>query len=307
MRTKEEIEKILPTDSAQRKQALKSLEHSFSMYDYSGNHKPHPYETENLLDVISQRDMYVVDTNSEWKKECKLHPDKAFVISPALSREHPNTKDLILDATRCKLGNIFTVGLYANEGRVLIDRIDESFGYVFDMPNLREASREKGEAFVKQKEDNWIHIENDKTLIRNHIGLELLFTASLGSTPISVEFIHSGKASDLPLADKIQNAIDRLKANIKRRLPACKHNIGKSKIAVELCYATLVLEDIEPNGTRWQFDKPKYEHVFGDMYIVLTAIYLGAKIMTKDRKLAQMASYAGIKCVHVPSLHDPRC
>ena len=151
MMTKADIEKILPKDSKEREQALKCLEHSMSMYDIYGNHIPHLYEKENLLDLISQRDMYVVDTNSEWKKECKVHPDKAFIISPALSREHPNTKDLILDATRCKLGNIFTVGLYAKNGRVLIDRVDENYCYFFDMPKLTEASREGGGTSLNRK------------------------------------------------------------------------------------------------------------------------------------------------------------
>jgi hypothetical protein len=89
MRTKREIEQILPADSAQREQALKSLEHSFSLYDYAGNHKPHPYEKENLLELIGRREMYVVDNNSPWQSECKSHLDKAFIISAALSREQP--------------------------------------------------------------------------------------------------------------------------------------------------------------------------------------------------------------------------
>jgi predicted nucleic acid-binding protein len=96
--------------------------------------------------------------------------------------------------------------------------------------------------------------------------------------------------------------VSKLKTHIQRRLPECKYNKKKSKHAIELCYATLLIEDTEPKGIRWEFDEPNYEHVFGDMYIVQTAIYLGAKIMTKDRKLSQMASYADIKCCHVPEI-----
>lgn len=142
-------------------------------------------------------------------------------------------------------------------------------------------------------------------LIRDHIRLAFLFSAPLDSA-ISLSFIDSGKASDLPSPDKIKKTIDVLKGDIRRRLPACKHDIGKSKRAVEVCYATLLIEDTEPEGIRFEFDEPNYENIFGDMYFVQTAIYLGAKIMTKDRKLDQMASYAGIKCFHVPSLIKQR-
>ena len=293
MRTKQEIEQILPADSAQREQALKSLEHSFSLYDFDGNHKPHPYEKENLLEVVSGREMYVVDNNSPWQSECKAHLDKAFIISAALSREHPSTKALILDATRSGLGNLFAFGCYPTIARVHLDRIDSSFAQVFDMEKLEKASDKSGEAFAKQKALEKINNEHDKTAIRNHIGLELFFLSALGSTPIKTDFIQSGKASDLPNRDSIHEIISRIQADIQRRLPTCKHNLKKTKNVVERCYAKLLLED---RKTRNDFDRPDYDNVFGDMYIVSTAIYLGANILTADNGLKQMASYAGIKC-----------
>jgi hypothetical protein len=111
---KQVVESILPTLPPQdREQALNALQHSCSFYDEVGNHLPHDYEKENLLEVIDQRDTYIIDNSSEWRKECLLpeNHDKAFIISPSLSRENPNTKDLILDKTRCRLGNIFSVGI----------------------------------------------------------------------------------------------------------------------------------------------------------------------------------------------------
>lgn len=293
MRTKEEIEQILPADSAQREQALKSLEHSFSLYDFDGNHKPHPYEKENLLEVISRREMYVVDNNSPWQSECKAHLDKAFIISAALSREHPSIKALILDATRSGLGNLFAFGCYANIARVHIDRIDSSFSHVFDMQKLEDASDKSGEAFAKQKAQERINNEYDRAAIQNHIWLELLFASSLGKKPIKTDFMISGKASDLPNRDSIQEVITRLQAYIQRQLSKCKHNLKNTKNVVERCYAKLLLED---RKTRNDFDKPNYDNVFGDMYIVSAAIYLGANIMTGDKGLKKMASYAGIKC-----------
>src|ERR1051326_9641619 len=46
--------------------------------------------------------------------------------------------------------------------------------------------------------------------------------------------------------------------------------------------------------------QPCNVHVFGDMHIAGLAIFLGASILTRDRKLTQMAGYAGVKCFHVP-------
>ncbi|MGO8836648.1 MAG: hypothetical protein ACLQAH_07145 [Limisphaerales bacterium] len=300
---KKQVEDILAKLTPQdRERVEKGLKHSRTLYNLSGDHIPHDFEKEKLLDVLSQRDTYVVDSNSDWKKECKEHLDKAFIISPSLARENPNTRDLILEATRSKLGNIFSVGIDARINCVLVERIDEYFQYEFDIPKLSEASREKGETFAKQKKENRKSIEDEKGLIRAHIGNELFFAVSLDRTPISLAFGTSGKASDLPTPQEMPNVVSKLKAQIKRRLPECKYNIKKSKRAIELCYATLLVEDTEPKGIRWEFDEPDYEHVFGDMYIVQTAIYLGAKVLTRDRKLSQMACYAGIKCCHVPEV-----
>lgn len=295
--TRKQVDNILAKLSPQEQERiLKILEHSCSMYDFSGKHIPHEFEKENLLDVISQREIYVVDSNSDWKKECKENLGKAFIISPALSRENPNTKDLILEASRCKLGNIFSVGIDANLNCILVDKIDEPFHYAFDNPKITEASRGKGETVAKQKAEIWGQIEEEKKRFRFEI-----FVATLDLGSITLPFNNSGKACDLPSPDAMQNAIDRSKNNVKRRLSECKYNVKKSKRVVELCYVTLLLEDAEPKGIRSEFDEPRYEHVFGDMYILQMAVYLGANIMTKDKKLEKMASYTGIKCCHVPS------
>lgn len=295
--SRKQIDELLTKSSPdQRARILKILEHSQSRYDFSGKHIPHEFEKEDVLEVISQRDMYVIDTNSDWKKECKAYPEKAFIISPSLSRENQNTKDLILDAQRANLGNIFSVGIDARINCVIVERIDEPFRYAFDIPKLSEASRGKGEVLAKQKATNWKSIEVEKRMILDHIGLAFLFAQILNS-PLLNAFRQSGKASDLPSPENVPKVMELLKGDIGRRLPECRHTIKKSKIAAEACYATLVMESSQ---IRAEFDEPNYEHVFGDMYIVQTALYLGAKILTKDKLLTKMAGYTGITCCHVP-------
>ena len=295
--SRKELDKVLAKSSPEEHaRILRILEHSQSRYDYAGKHIPHEFEKENVLEVMSQRDMYVIDTNSDWKKESKAYPEKAFIISPSLSRENENTRDLILDVQRAKLGNIFSVGIDRRIDCVIVERIDEPFRYAFDLPKLSEASRGRGEILANQKAINWQSIEGDKKLILNHIELAFLFAKILNS-PLLGAFRKSGKASDLPPPDKVAKVMELLKGDIWRRLPECKHNIKKSKITAEACFATLLMDDSQ---IRAEFDEPNYEHVFGDMYIVLTAIYLRAKIMTKDMGLTKMAGYAGIECHHVP-------
>lgn len=301
---KEQVEEILAKSTPQDKARIqKMLQHSCSMYDFAGNHLPHPYEKEDLLEIIGKRDTYVVDTNSEWKKESKSHLDKAFIITPALSREQLNTEELILNEARSQQGNIFSVGIIPNQnipnqGYILIDRMDSHFQYCFDDAKLSQASKGKGEIVAKQRIVHRQQTEYEKEQIRFQVGLELLFSVNSGQPPVSKAFWTTGKACDLPPTDDLKYATERLKINIKQRYSACKHNVNKSKTLVEMCHRTLLLEDAR---IRQEFDDPKKENVFGDMYILFGAIYLAAKIMTKDVRLAKMADYAGIKWCHVPT------
>lgn len=303
---KRQVEHILASQSQQdRARILKLLEHSCSMYGFTGKHIPHDFEKEDLLDVIKKRDTYVVDSNSDWKKVCTENPDKAFIITPALSRENPNTKDLILHEKRCKLGNIFSFGIDANLGCILIDKIDEVFHYSFDNAKLTEASRGKGETVAKQKAETWTAIEVEKQTIRDIIREMLVRITELSKVPIGTAFINSGRAADLPPNKETQVMADAFKTTIKQLqlIPDSKHHVSKSQKLAHLCYATLLLEDKQERkdeGTRFEFDCPQYEHVFGDMHIVQAAIYLQAKILTRDKTLEQMASYADIRCFHVP-------
>jgi hypothetical protein len=302
--TKEQVEEILAKSTPQdRERIQKMLKHSCSMYDFTGSHLPHPYEKENLLETISKRDTYVVDTNSEWKKESKSHLDKAFIITPALSREQMNTEELILNETRSQQGNIFSVGIIPshnipNEGYILIDRMDSHFQYCFDDAKLSRASKGKGEIFAKQRTTHRQQTEYEKEQIRFQVGLELLFSVNSSQPPASKTFWTTGKACDLPPPDELKYVVDKLKNNIRQNYPACKHNVNKSKTLVEMCHRALLLEDTR---IRQEFDDPTKENVFGDMYILFAAIYLEAKIMTKDVRLAKMAEYAGMKWRHVPT------
>jgi hypothetical protein len=181
---------------------------------------------------------------------------------------------------------------------VFVHRIDELYRYCFDA-QLFKAGQLADDGNPSIDMMNAIQ----KKRIYDEITIPLFCEDALNSTQVSIPFTNSAKAIDLPSPNKIQSTIDRFKANIKRRLPDCKFNIKKSIRAAELCYSVLLMEDMQlrkEDGIKFEFDLPEYAHLFGDMHLVQTAIYLGARIMTKDIPLTKMASYASIQCDHVP-------
>jgi hypothetical protein len=299
--TKEQIEDyIAKLPPPEQDKVTNLLQHSCCFYDHTGKHYPHSYVKENLLEIISQRDTYVVDSNSLWKEESKSYLGKAFIITPALSREQMNTKELILNKARCKQGNIFSVGLIPNSINVQIDRLDEFFHYCFDMGKLSEASRGKGDLFLNQKNAYLKHVENEKENVRFLVDSELLFSAIAPfPTCIDQTFATTRKACDLPSPNDMKYSTDRLKANIRKKVLGPRYEVKKTKSIVDDCHLTLLLEDEQ---IRKEFDDPKKENVFGDRDILFGAVYLGAKIMTGDNRLIKMAGYADITCCHVPQI-----
>ncbi len=235
---------------------------------------------DNLLELISQREAYVVDHSSAWKRICKEHPDKAFVINANLSREDLHTKQLILNEERNKAGNVFSVGMHPH-GFVLVDKLDEHFNHVFDMDKLEAISKNNGQT-ANEKETHTLRNEQMKetlrTITKNFFGLE---------------FPKSGKASDLPFPSQMQSAITAIEHKINEHLPKCKHHFDNAYIVSTLCYLKLLLID---KVIRNEFDDPKKDNVFGDMDNLSTAVYLKCRLLTGDKRLAKMARYADLKC-----------
>lgn len=288
MWTRSEIERSFPVGSAEREQAIKSLEHSYTMYDYYGKHIPHINERENLLDEIRKRDAYIIDTNSVYKDRLIQHTTKAFIITATLSRELPKPDKLIFDERLYGLGNIFQVGPISNWGRVFIDRIDEPFRHVFDMQKFDDGLNKESNLFAQQKRQHSINNAIGKDEIITDIWV--LFLSPIGKHS---KFLHSARACDLPRPDTIREIIEKLVLEVKQLLPNCRYNLLKSVVAARKSYQALLLKD---KKIRTGFDDPQYVNVLGDMHLVGMAIYLGAKIMTEDVRLIEMANYAGIEC-----------
>lgn len=81
----------------------------------------------------------------------------------------------------------------------MIDKVDEYFGHVFDMPKLSAASKDNEENKAKRREKNLAMVKNEKIAIQNHIWFELLSISSLDHIPISTNFMQSGQVSVLTI------------------------------------------------------------------------------------------------------------
>ena len=288
MLTQTEIERLLPVGSVEKEQAIKCLEHSYSMYDYYGNHIPHIKETENLIDEIRTRETYILDNNSIRKSEIVKHSDKAFIISATIGQENQNPKSLLFDETFYKSKNVFVIGPLVNFGRVLIERIDEAYQHVFDIKKFDEGLDKTSGLYAKDKRKNWI----DNFVTKDEINTDI-FVALLSPETNQCGFMQTMQAVQLPRPDTIGNVIQKFKDDIKRRLPDCKYKFNKSIVAARKCFCVSLLEN---KVVRNQYDDPNNANLFGDMRLLAIAIYLGAKIATEDKGLKKMAGYAEIKC-----------
>jgi len=288
MLSRSEIEMSLRTGSPEMEQAIKCLDHSYSMYDYYGNHIPHIKEKINLINEIRNIETYILDNNSVRKTEIVKHSDKAFIISATVARENQNPKSLLFDGTFYKSKNVFVVGPLVNYGRVLIDRVDEEYQHVFDMQKFTEGSDKKSGAYAKDKRKNWI----DSFVTKDEICTDI-FVPLLSPETNQCGFMQTTKAVELPRPDAIGNVIQKFKADIKKRLPDCKYKFNKSIVAARKCFCVSLLEN---KVVRNQYDDPDNANLFGDMQLLAIAIYLGAKIATEDKGLKKMAGYAEIKC-----------
>ena len=298
MWTRREIERFLPIGSVGREQAIKSIEHSFSTYDFYGNHIPHLSEKENLLHEIEKREIYIVDTNSASTRLFRSHPDKAFIICATLAHELPGSEKFIFNESHYKLGNLFEVGALINLGRVIIDRFDEPYKHAFDVQKFKEGLDKTSNLSAQQQHRYLTNKMIGKDEILTHLSALLLSPQDNAS-----KFLQTGKACDMPSPHHVQHLVSKLISEIKTRVPECKHKLNKSFVTARRAYEALLLKD---KVERTKFDDQAYDNVLGDMHVVCTAVFLGAKakIITDDIRLKKMAlENIGIECCGIADFH----
>ena len=223
---------------------------------------------------------YVVDNNSDWKKESKQpqNAGKAFIVGRTISDETENLKSIFhSDKVDVSNDNIFSFGLndmLYGKTLVWIERVDKAFLSVIDAEKLRAetkpfAQRTDGE-FEDWRKERFAGIERTKRKI-----LEILDVDDI-----------AGLAPRSELSELELSLTDYIRTNSAR---CVRHWINSGMVA-ECCYALLLIQDRQ---IRNEFAKPDYLNVLGDAMLVHNALFFQAKIFSKDFAPKKMASYIG--------------
>jgi hypothetical protein len=276
-----DLEEFEDSLSEEERTAFRS--HAFSRYTLAGQHLPHPYETDDLLAVLGHRECYVVDTNSNWKAESRKpeNREKAFILPRTLSDEEADIKGLFFGPkVETTNNNLFILGVDHTEDEpvIAIERLDRFYRSIMDESSLLEESRPRGlrtDAKFLNRERRWMEIiQQEKQAILLILGVRDI--------------------SKLAMPKDMSEKRTQLLAFIRREAPKCRADFVRSIGVARHCYALLLIEDRQ---IRTEFSKPDYRNVLGDTFVLHNALFLQAKILSGDKPLKRMASYAGRPCL----------
>jgi hypothetical protein len=256
--------------------------HAFSVYSINGDHYPHADEREELLYVLSNRECYVVDSNSDWQKEAAKpeNKEKAFVIGRTVTDEQWNRKAVFFG----KQVNITNNNLFILapedircERVICLHRLDEYYRCILDEQSLTDESRpieqrESDISFKLWQKDRFESIEQEKRAILLLLGLRDI--------------------SDLKQPKDLSKERGQVFSFVQAAAP---RSMGHYRRAVEIARHCYLLLLIERRDIRTAFSNPDDINVLNDTFLLQNAVFLGAGIMTHDRALKRMARYAGLK------------
>jgi hypothetical protein len=274
-----------------RKQAL----HSISCYGVNGEHLGSDSDREDLLVVLMGMQRFVLDTNSLSSlgdASLPVNRNKAFILGQTLAEEVENLQELLfghkLDNSN---NNLFAFGLVGPKVSGLpvpyltLDRLDSHYRIVFDAKRLREESRERGkrtDAEFIQRE--WAHTANVEGLKHD----------------ICSEILRWPDIADLPPPQYTERKKSQLVQIIRSGAVACCRDWWNAVRVASLCYAALLLEqDQVGKKTRKEFCDPARRNVFGDTRLVADALWLNARILSKDAAVKRMAGYLRVPDITV--------
>ncbi len=281
-----EYEQFLNTLTEEARRTI--AEHAVSFCKLDGEYLPMPHEKENLFEVVSQRERYVVDTNSNWQAESARpeNRDKAFILGQTIIDEQDNMRGLLF-GPKVKLHNrnIFVLSVFhasdPSIGNVMmLERLDAHYASVFDETSLREGSKPRKE----RKDAKSLEYQRQfKAGVEHERQVILLLLGKIK------------EISELPVPKELKPMRARFLAFIRKESPECSGDYLRAVGVARYCYALLLAE---VRKMRTEFSKRDYLNVFGDTRIIQNALFLQAEILSGDRPLKRMASYAGLNCVN---------
>jgi hypothetical protein len=230
---------------------------------------------------------YVVDTNSNWQAESAKpeNRDKAFILGKTISDEQDNLQGLLF-GPRVKIhnNNIFLLGVFQTGSRsngdfVMLERLDQYFRLVFEPSSLLQGSKPKKERTDKKSLE---YEKQFKAGVEHERKVVLLLLGKIK------------KISELPPPQELEQKRAQFLAFIQKESSACSGNYLKAVGVARHCYALLLMEK---RSIRTEFSKEENLNVFGDTRIIQNALFMQAKILSGDKPLKRMATYANLECV----------
>ncbi len=97
-----------------RERIRQFAKHSVSCYKVTGEHLFHPFDSENLLEVLLNMERYLIDSNVPASIRDATKPanrDKAFIIGYTFMDEQDNLDNAVLRHDNCN-NNLFGFGIY---------------------------------------------------------------------------------------------------------------------------------------------------------------------------------------------------
>ncbi|HEY5298581.1 MAG TPA: hypothetical protein VIK59_11730 [Verrucomicrobiae bacterium] len=261
-------------------QNQKMLKHSFSLYTLTGEAVFHPFCREDLFDVITGMERYVVDNSRDWKKESRKleNASKIFIVGRTVSEETENLKSVFhgdkVDVSNNNIFNFSLNDLLYGKTLVWIERVDKAFLSVIDLQKLQEETKpfakRTDESFIRWRKERLVGIERTKRKI--------------------LDILDVDKIADLAPRDELSELEMRLSDYIQTNSSHCFCHWINSAMVAECCYALLLVRD---RKIRNEFANPDYLNVFGDTMLVHNALYFRSKIFSNDFAPKEMARYLG--------------
>jgi len=281
--------------ASMRERIRQFAKHSVSCYKVTGGQIWHPFDREDLFEVLLSMERFLIDSNSPASirdATRATNRDKAFIIGYTFIDEQDNLENTLLGHDNCN-NNLFGFGYIEEDcdwplGEcVMIHRLDEHQRFALNMWSLRLESRPR----QKRLKDDPEFIEREKDRTAKNRQFKVHITHKI----LSVTDLVEPEDNDRKKLELIEI--------IRSKSAQCFKNYHEAAEIASLCYSALLLEPDEVGKkTRKEFhDKdgnPK-RNCFGDTHLIQNALWLNSRIISKDAAVVRMAEYLNLRDVTV--------
>jgi hypothetical protein len=239
------------------------------------------FSGQNLLKRLqSMDDAYVVDSNIDWLSISgrATASRTGFVLGTTFDKEVYRLQAIFQRPTgeRKTRENVFLFGMNFPSDRDVLGGIRE--------PYLMMSLLDKN--FL-----DWVDIEG----VRNFDSMRAKWDTNYSvraSKGKALSLLKIQAIDELGRPSQHLQLDDSLKATIERERPQCPLDFWRSEEVAMHAFARLL---IRSQRARNEFTS-EGPNLFGDEQLIQNALFLGAKILSKDNNVHTMAGYCGVRC-----------